>query len=103
MKYRILQLDIDRESVRDNRKMFMSWDILNKCCGGFDIADYKEVYSSELQTNINKKELILDKIFEKFNINHPEDFTGHSLSVSDVVILDNETYFCDSFGWKKVE
>lgn len=102
MKYRILQLDRNRESVSKNRKMFMSWDILTECCGGFNIEDYKEVYSSELQTTIKDKELILDKIFEQFNLNHPEDFKGHSLSVSDVVILDNEIYFCDSIGWKKV-
>lgn len=101
MKYRILQLDRDREAVSKNRKMFMSWDILTECCGGFDIQDYKEVYSSELQTTIKDKELVLDKIFEQFNLRHPEDFKGHSLSVSDVVILDNEIYFCDSIGWKK--
>ena len=102
MKYRILQLDRNREAVSKNRQMFMSWDILEECCGGFDIQDYKEVYSSELQTTIKDKELILDKIFEQFNLHHPEDFKGHSLSVSDVVILDNEIYFCDSIGWKKV-
>ena len=102
MKYRILQLDRNREAVSKNRKMFMSWDILNECCGGFDIQDYKEVYAGELQTTIESKDDILEQIFQKFNLNHPEDFHGHSLSVSDVVILDNEIYFCDSFGWKKV-
>ena len=102
MKYRILQLDRNREAVSKNRKMFMSWDILTECCGGFDITDYKEVYSSELQTTIEDKMAVLEQLFDKFNRNHPEDFTGHSLSVSDVVILDNEIYFCDSFGWKKV-
>lgn len=102
MKYRILQLDRSHESVSKNRKMFMSWDILTEDCGGFDITDYKEVYTSELQTTLTKKEAILEEIFRKFNLNHPEDFQGHSLSVSDVVILDNEIYFCDSLGWKKV-
>ena len=102
MKYRILQLDRNREAVSKNRKMFMSWDILTECCGGFDITDYKEVYSSELQTTIEDKMAVLEQLFDKFNRNHPEDFTGHSLSVSDVVILDNEIYFCDSIGWKKV-
>ena len=102
MKYRILQLDLERYSVSDNRKMFMSWDGLNKYCGGFDIHDYKEVYVGETQTTTKDKHLILEEIFEQFNLRHPEDFHGHSLSVSDVVILDNEIYFCDSFGWKKV-
>ncbi len=32
----------------------------------------------------------LDDIFTKFNIDHPADFTGHSLSVSDVVVLHQD-------------
>lgn len=99
MKYRILQLDINKESARS--KNFMPWRVLESI-GGFNITDYKEVYSSELQTTIENKDELLEQIFEKFNLNHPEDFHGHSLSVSDVVIIDNEIYFCDSFGWKKV-
>lgn len=101
MKYRILQLDRDRESVSQNRKMFEPWEVLNKCCGGFDIRDYKEVYAGDHQTD-KSTEVALDEIFEQFNLRHPEDFRGHSLSVSDVVIMDNEIYFCDSFGWVKV-
>lgn len=99
MKYRILQLDINKETAHG--KAFMPWRMLESF-GGFDITDYKEVYSSELQTTIENKNELLEQIFEKFNLNHPEDFHGHSLSVSDVVIIDNEIYFCDSFGWKKV-
>lgn len=99
MKYRILQLDINKETVHG--KAFMPWRMLESF-GGFDITDYKEVYAGELQTTIENKDELLEQIFEKFNLNHPEDFHGHSLSVSDVVILDNEIYFCDSFGWKKV-
>lgn len=100
IKYRILQLNHNRESAIN--KLFMPWDILTKYCGGFDITDYKEVYASELQTDIKETNVILDHLFEKFNLNHPEDFHGHSLSVSDVVVLGNEIYFCDSLCWKKV-
>ena len=46
----------------------------------------------------------LEKLFYTFNIEKPGDFTGHSLSVSDVVTLDKggtETaYFVDSLGFK---
>jgi len=45
---------------------------------------------------------LLNKVFEDFNMNHPADFKGHSLSVSDIVVVDDEVYFCDSFGWKKL-
>ena len=45
--------------------------------------------------------------YDKFNVEKPIDFMGHSLSVSDVVeILDGENkgaYFCDSFGFKKID
>lgn len=63
---------------------------------------YKTVYSGTIEEeglNINQ---ILENIFIKFNISHPKDFKGHSLSTSDIVILDNQTYLCDMVGWKKV-
>ncbi len=45
----------------------------------------------------------LEAIYTKFNIDHPEDFRGHSLSVSDVVVLhqdgENTAHFVDSFGF----
>ena len=48
----------------------------------------------------------LDKLFTKFNIDHPADFQGHSLSVSDVVVLNDNgkrtAWFCDSWGFKEV-
>ncbi len=48
----------------------------------------------------------LDKLFTKFNIDRPADFRGHSLSVSDVVVLNDNgkrtAWFCDSWGFKEV-
>lgn len=46
---------------------------------------------------------VLEHIYHKFNVERPKDFNGHSLSVSDVVGLDGEYYFCDSIGFKKLE
>ena len=62
---------------------------------------YKTVYSGIIEEDLNINQ-ILENIFIKFNISHPEDFKGHSLSTSDIVILDNEAYLCDMVGWKKV-
>ena len=42
---------------------------------------------------------ILEEIFTLLNVNHPEDYTGHSLSVSDIVVLNDKKYYCDSYGW----
>ena len=48
----------------------------------------------------------LEAIFEKFNLDHPEDFRGHSLSVSDIVVLhqngQNTAHFVDSFGYTEI-
>lgn len=46
--------------------------------------DYKLVYVGELSGNMS-----LDDIFERFNIDRPEDFRGHSLSVSDIIVLND--------------
>jgi len=37
-----------------------------------------------------------------FNNHHPQNFHGHSLSVSDIVKFDNDYFFVDSFGFKEV-
>ena len=52
-----------------------------------------------LQTQGDK----LEALYEKFNIDHPADYRGHSLSVSDIVVLHedgkNSAHFVDSFGF----
>ncbi len=66
-----------------------------------EYSNYDFVYSDELPKGMN-----LEDIYTKFNIDRPDDFQGHSLSVSDVVVLvrDGETtaHFVDSFGFKEV-
>lgn len=97
MNYKIFQLDRNNINVIADRRMFTSWDILNKTCG-FSKHCYKKVYEGEVEEDENLIKT-LDNLFRKFNLSHPEDFHGHSLSVSDVVELDGVWYFCDSYGW----
>ena len=63
--------------------------------------NYELVYSAPLADGES-----LEDIYRRFNIDHPADFTGHSLSVSDIVVLrhgDSETaHYCDSFGFTEV-
>lgn len=73
-------------------------------------SDYVKLYSGSMSVNVNSSTFaILEMIYEKFNIDRPSDFTGHSLSVSDVVVLrngsdsENEAYFVDSVGFKKLD
>lgn len=48
----------------------------------------------------------LDSLYEKFNIAHPEDYTGHSLSVSDIIVLNEngkaKAYFVDSISFREL-
>ena len=48
----------------------------------------------------------LEELFIQFNVNHPADFKGHSLSVSDVIALKRQgqvdAFFVDSFGFKEL-
>ena len=62
---------------------------------------YEEVYIGKIEsTDIQKS---LNELFRKFNIELPENYKGRSLSVSDVVKIGNEYYYCDSIGWKQLE
>lgn len=63
---------------------------------------YSKVYEAPADSDTDT----LDKLFCKFNFDHPTDFNGHSLSVSDVVVLNDNgkrtAWYCDSWGFKEV-
>lgn len=69
--------------------------------------NYNLVYMGELsEINGQAQGAKLNAIFEKFNIDHPADYRGHSLSVSDIVVLHeggkNSTHFVDSYGFTEL-
>ena len=49
---------------------------------------------------------LLEKVYTRFNIRRPEDFRGHSLSTSDVVIVsqknESKAFYCDWIGFKEL-
>ncbi len=70
-------------------------------------GNYDLVYAGELSDIHGQSQgQKLNAIFEKFNIDHPSDYRGHSLSVSDIVVLHedgkNSTHFVDSFGFTEL-
>jgi hypothetical protein len=93
MKYRIKQLKKDKES-----KLFQWWSWVKD---KFDLNDYEVIYEGEIDGNSTYE--CLEQLFYIFNQEHPEDFKGHSLSVSDIVELDGGNFYCDSHGWVNVE
>ena len=66
-----------------------------------EAGNYDRIYTAPLSEGDT-----LEGIYTRFNIDHPEDFTGHSLSVSDVVVLhqsgNDRAYYVDSFGFSEV-
>ena len=67
-----------------------------------DMANYDLVYEGSMADVTDNPDLRiqLEAIFSKFNLERPDDFTGHSLSVSDVVVVRNQAFYVDSFGFK---
>lgn len=66
--------------------------------------DYALVYEGEVGEF--RGNATLEALYTQFNIDHPEDFRGHSLSVSDVIVISvdgkDTAYFCDSFGFTEM-
>ena len=97
-RFGIYQLK-DTEETRDIR--FMAMDYLEMKGIPVSRENYELVYTGELAEGMS-----LEDIFTKFNIDHPADYTGHSLSVSDVVVLhqdgENTSHYVDSVGYREV-
>ena len=87
------------DETRDLR--FEPYDRLTATGHRVDAKNYALVYSAELTPGTS-----LEDIYTRFNIDHPKDFKGHSLSVSDVVVLhqngQDTAHYVDSFGYKDV-
>ena len=79
---------------------FESYDRLKESRQTLNPDHYVKVYEAELT-----KGLSLEDIYTRFNIDHPKDFYGHSLSVSDVVVLHKDgkdsAHYVDRFGYKE--
>ena len=100
-EFSIYQINTDRD---DNRICFLGLDTLERFQHSKEVDPvlYDRVYDGKLDCNS------LETIYEKFNIDHPADYKGRSLSVSDVVeIRESDTlnpgfYFVDSIGFKAI-
>ena len=89
----------DGDETRDYR--FEPYDRLQAAGLAVDRANYELVYTAPLMPGTS-----LDDIFTRFNIDHPKDFKGHSLSVSDVVVLHQDgqdtAHYVDRGDFKQV-
>ncbi|WP_295095504.1 YodL domain-containing protein, partial [Ruminococcus sp.] len=96
--FEIYQLKND-EKLHYHR--FTSYEQLTKEGNTVAAENYNLIYTAELTSGTT-----LEDIYTRFNIEHPEDFDGHSLSVSDVIVVhDNgnvSAYYVDDIGFKRV-
>ena len=87
------------DETRDFR--FEPYDRLAATGRTADRANYDLIYTVELAPGTS-----LEDIYTRFNIDHPKDFKGHSLSVSDVVVLhqngQDTAHYVDSSGYRQV-
>lgn len=81
---------------------FMMWDWVKEHNWSFN--SYRSVWNGTEEAKSSLE--LLENLFEKFNLYHPEGYRAHSMSVSDVVRINdgNEIryYYCDSIGWKDI-
>ena len=87
------------DETRDFR--FEPYDRLAATGRTADRANYDLIYTAELTPGTS-----LEDIYTRFNIDHPKNFKGHSLSVSDVVVLhqngQDTAHYVDSSGYRQV-
>lgn len=67
---------------------------------------YEKVYEKSIDLDI---ELNGDEIFEFlkelhyiFNVCHPQGYKSRSLSLSDIVQINDKYYYCDNYGWTEI-
>lgn len=97
MRYYIYQI----KDIATCNYAFQGWKEARE---SWSLFDYKPVWCGKIK---GKPEEVLEELFVTFNVNRPKNFRGHSLSVSDVVVLnkgnyDVDIYYCDDFGWKEI-
>lgn len=100
-EFSIYQINTDRDN---NRVCFLGLDTLERFQHSKEVDPvlYDRVYDGKMDC------ISLENIYQKFNVDHPADYKGRSLSVSDVVeIRESDTlnpgfYFVDSIGFKSI-
>jgi hypothetical protein len=99
--FKIYQLRRDLEDSIRHDLIFESLENLKRYGLKVDFNNYEEVYCG-----LYSDTMTLEGLYERFNINHPKDFKGHSMSVSDIVVLTFDgkeaAYYVDDMGFTSV-
>lgn len=73
------------------------WDI-DEDVKYVDLNDYYLMYEMMIE-----KDITLNDIYCMFNDTEIKDYKGHSLSVSDIIVLDGKAYYVQGMGFKKID
>ena len=97
MRYYILQLP------SSSKYLFSPYNEKRKV----NLHDYVPTYTDIVEDDWISGEEICEELFRKFNHRLPDHFAGHSMSVSDIIMLvpnegEKEIYYCDMVGFKKI-
>jgi hypothetical protein len=80
---------------------FMNYDYLKSFNMPITADRYNKIYSGDMKAGED-----LESVYTRFNLNHPADYRGHSLSVSDVVVIHengkDSAHYVDSYGFKEL-
>lgn len=103
MKYEIYRLKED--TMEQVKLRFMASDQAAQL-GGIHRENYRRVYGGEIPSVPEVGRMLL-RLFALFNgSNRPVDFSGHSMSVSDIVRLTEDGasswWYCDPYGWMEL-
>lgn len=97
-RYAIYQIQPDGKG---RAYQFMGMDFITSHQLSVEGMDYRFIYGGRLS-----EDETLNSLYEKFNLDHPETYEGHSLSVSDVIVMQRnhqaQAYYVDSFGFKEL-
>jgi hypothetical protein len=96
--YKIHQI----KDIENTDYAFRGWDPKK-----FSFSDYECRYEGEFTDDTKTATEICEVIFYLFNMRRPEDFKGHSLSMSDVIEINTDIttnfYYCDTCGWVRIK
>ena len=97
-RYAIYQI---QQNSKGREYQFMGMDFVTSHQLSVEGGDYRFIYGGRLSETET-----LDGLYEKFNLSHPETYEGHSLSVSDVIVMQRnhqaQAFYVDSFGFREL-
>lgn len=96
--------DNNNETLRHIK--FLPYSLIKKSGIILNYQMYEPIYIGEInsiKTETNDIIELAEAVYGKFNIDIPEDFKGHSLSVSDVIVIHGRAFYVDSIGFIELE